>query len=242
MAISFLRRKKPEPEPPPAPAFEEVEAQEYSSRLTLMARSSESLRLPPGPASAAMLPTIVEPLALNRVEVIDPLPLNLSEAIPSFERFGSLEQWVVARRDLGPVGRHALWVLENIDALDMTVDTFYCGLLYGETDTTGYPEYQAIVGGLASHWDETSGELIVRGVVGWGGRGLRGDTDRLGQKLLSNVHANLLASEMVLGPAEAPLPLSGERTGLSCMHCGFQAGTAGAMYCPRCGMRMSRTS
>ena len=61
----------------------------------------------------------------------------------------------------------------------MTVDTFFCGLLHGETDTSGYPDYTAIVGGLASHWDELSGELIVRAVVGWGGKGQRGDTDRI---------------------------------------------------------------
>ena len=244
MSISFLRRRKQDPEPaePPAPPVEDVEAREYSLRLTLMGRSSDSLRLPAGPATAAALPSIVESLVDARVEIIEPLPLDLANASPAMDRFTELQQWVVARRDVGPVGRHGLWVLELIDALDMTVDTFYCTLLHGETDTSGYPEYQAIVGGLASHWDELSGELIVRAVVGWGGKGLRGDTDRIGQKLLSTLHANLMASGYVLGPAEARLPLIGERTGLSCMHCGFQAGTVSAMYCPRCGMRMTRTA
>jgi hypothetical protein len=243
LSISFLRRKKNEPEPPPpAPPVEEVEAREYSARLTLMGRSSDALRLAPGPASAAVLPSIVESFTDNRVETIEPLPLDLANASPAMERFTELQQWVVARRDVGPVGRHALWVLEQIDALDMTVDTFYCALLYGETDTSGYPEYQAIVGGIASHWDELSGELVARAVVGWGGKGLRGDTDRIGGKLLSTLHANLLASGHALGPAEATLPLVGERTGLACMHCGFQAGTVSAMYCPRCGMRMTRSS
>jgi len=65
------------------------------------------------------------------------------------ERFNEMQQWVLARRDLGPIGRHALYVLELTDALDMTVDTFLCGLLHGETDTSGYPAYNAIVGGLA---------------------------------------------------------------------------------------------
>ncbi len=174
MSISFLRRKKQEPEAPPPPPVEDVEAREYSERVTLMGRSSDALRLPAGPATAAALPSIVEAIVPGRVDVIEPLPLDLANASPAMERFNELQQWVVARRDLGPVGRHGLWVLELIDALDMTVDTFYCALLHGETDTSGYPEYQAIVGGLASHWDELSGELIVRAVVGWGGRGLRG--------------------------------------------------------------------
>lgn len=241
MAISFLRRKKPEPEPPPpAPPVEDVQAAEYSARLTLMGKSSDAMRLPPGPAVTGALPGVVDSVALARVEVIEPLPLDLANASPSMERFSELQQWVVARGDASPVARHGLWVMELIDALDMTVDTFYCGLLHGETDTSGYPEYQAIVGGLASHWDEASGELIVRAVVGWGGRGLRGDTDRIGQKILSTLHANLLSTGHALGPAEARLPMVGERSGLSCMHCGFQAGTLNAMYCPRCGMRMSR--
>ena len=95
------------------------------------------------------------------------------------------------------------------DALDMTVDTFSCGLLHGETDTSGYPEYNAIVGGLASHWDELSGELIVRAVVGWGGKGQRGDTDRIGQKLLSSLYQQVVASGYSLGEAEqARLPRS----------------------------------
>ena len=89
----------------------------------------------------------------------------------------------------------------------MTVDTFRCGLLHGETDTSGYPEYNAIVGGLASHWDELSGELIVRAVIGWGGKGLRGDTDRIGQKLLSSLYQQVVASGYSLGEAEqARLP------------------------------------
>lgn len=243
LAISFLRRKKSEPEaPPPAPPVEDVEAREYSVRLTLMGRSSEALRMAPGPASAAALPEVVESQSRGRVEMIEPLPLELADASPAMERFTELQQWVVAREDVTPVGRHGLWVLENVDALDMTVDTFYCGLLHGETDTSGYPEYQAIVGGVASHWDELSGELIARALVAWGGNGLRGDTDRIGQKILSTLHANLIATGLTLGPAEARLPLVGERSGLACMHCGFQAGTANAMYCPRCGMRMSRGS
>ncbi len=41
-------------------------------------------------------------------------------------------------------------------------------MLRGEIDTSGYPEYDAIVGGVAFHWDEASGDMVVRGVVGRG--------------------------------------------------------------------------
>jgi hypothetical protein len=243
--MSFLRRKKPEaaaPPPPPVAMQEEVSAQEYLLRRAFVARSSDGLRLPADPSVAAALPGIVEPLSQTPVETVEPLPLEYSDASPSIERFNEVQQWVLARRDVGPIARHGLYVLEITDALDMTVDTFSCGLLHGDTDTSGYPEYNAIVGGLASHWDELSGELIVRAVVGWGGKGLRGDTERIGQKLLSSLYQQVLASGLSLGEAEsARLPSIGGRSGLVCAHCGFEAGSAGAFYCPKCGMRMVRS-
>jgi hypothetical protein len=242
--MSFLRRGKKEEAaapPPPTPVQEEVTAQEYGLRLTLVARSSDGLRLPAEPGAAAAVPGIVEPLSQTTVELIGPLPLEYSDASPALERFNEVQQWVLARREVSPIGRHGLYVLEMTDALDMTVDTFACGLLHGDTDTSGYPEYNAIVGGLASHWDELSGELIVRAVVGWGGKGQRGDTDRIGHKLLSSLYQQVLASGYSLGEAEqARLPAIGGRSGLTCAHCGFEAGSAGAFYCPKCGMRMVR--
>ena len=242
--MSFLRRNKkqgaPAP-PPPQPVYEDVSAQQYSVKLAYLARSSDGLRMQADPGVREILPGIVEPLASTPVEVIDPLPIEFTDAAPNMERFNEMQQWVLARRDVGPIGRHALFVLEMTDALDMTVDTFYSALLHGETDTSGYPEYNAIVGGLASHWDELSGELIVRSVIGWGGKGQRGDTERIGQRILSSLYQQVLATGYSLGAADsARAPLAGARSGLVCAHCGFEAGSAGAFYCPKCGMRMAR--
>ena len=242
--MSFLRRNRKvetPPPPPSSPVQEEVAAQQYALKLNYLARSSDGLRMQPDPAVRAMMPSIVEPLAKGRVETIEPLPLEFSDAAPTMERFNEMQQWVLARRELGPIGRHALFVLESTDALDMTVDTFYAALLHGETDTSGYPDYNAIVGGLASHWDELSGELIVRAVLGWGGKGQRGDTDRIGQKLLSSLYQQVIASGYSLGAADSPRATISERGGVVCQHCGFESAGAGAFYCPKCGMRMSRS-
>jgi hypothetical protein len=242
--MSFLRRNKKEeapPPPPPQPMHEDVSAQQYALKLAYLARSSDGLRMHPDPSIRQALPGIVEPLASTPVEVIEPLPIEYTDAAPNMERFTEMQQWVLARRDLGPIGRHALYVLEMTDALDMTVDTFYCALLHGEVDTSGYPEYNAIVGGLASHWDELSGELIVRAVIGWGGKGQRGDTERIGQRILSSLYQQIIATGYSLGAAEsARAALGGGGGGVVCAHCGFEAGSAGAFYCPKCGMRMSR--
>jgi hypothetical protein len=242
--MSFLRRKTRDepPPPPPTPVQEEVAAQQYTLKLTFMARSSDGLRMQADPAVRAMLPGVVEPLAIGAVDLIEPLPMEYSDAAPEMERFTEMQQWVLARRELGPIARHALYILESTDALDMTVDTFVCALLHGDTDTSGYPDYNAIVGGLASHWDELSGELIVRAVIGWGGKGLRGDTERIGQRLLSSLYQQVIATGYTLGAAEsARLPTIEGRSGLVCAHCGFEAGSAGAFYCPKCGMRMARS-
>ena len=222
--------------------LEEITGQQYALKLAYMARSSDGLRMTNDPAVLRILPQIVGPLSETPVEIIEPLPLEYSDATPAVERFNDMQQWVLARRDLGPIARHALYVLEMTDALDMTVDTFFAGMLHGETDTSGYPDYHAVVGGVASHFDELSGELIVRAVVGWGGKGQRGDTERIGQRLLSSLYQQILASGYSLGTADHAriTPAAGPSGGLACAHCGFESQSASAFYCPKCGMRMAR--
>jgi hypothetical protein len=237
--MSFLRRRKQEvePPPPPTPYIEEITAQEYSLKLAFLARSSDGLRLPADPRMKTMLPSVVEPLAQGPVEVIEPVSHELAEAAPTIERIPELKQWIQERSALSPIAVHALYVLESTDAVDMTVDSLAIALLNGETDTSGYPDYAAIVGGLASHWDELSGDLIVRAIVGWGGKGQRGDTERTARRLLSSLYQQVRATGHSLGAAVATRPTTGpEHGGSVCRHCGFESGTD-AFYCPKCGMR-----
>jgi len=242
--LGFLRRGKREPAPDapaPSPAFGPVGGRQYSLALAYLARSGDAIRLTPGPDVMKSLPRIVEPLTLEGVEVVSPLPLELAHAAPAIERLSDLEQWIVARRQASPVTRHALFVLEQTEAVDMTIDTLVCGLLQGETETSGYPTYDAIFGGLASHFDDLTGELVVRAVVGWGGKGQRGDTERNGQRLLSNLQQQVLASGLAISNTDAPLQRDvGE--GEVCVHCGFDARGTGAFYCPKCGMRLRGTA
>jgi hypothetical protein len=114
-------------------------------------------------------------------------------------------------------------------------------MLDGEVDTSGYPDYSAIVGGVAAHWDEATGDMIVRSVVGWGGKGVRGDTDRIAAKLLAGILTNVLANQYALGltAVDRPVPAAG-RGGLVCAHCGFASAHERAFYCPKCGMRLLR--
>jgi hypothetical protein len=239
--VGFLRRKpKSEPEPAPAPAVAPVGGRQYSVALAYLARSGDAIRLAPGPDVMKSLPRIVEPLTIDGVEMVEPLPLELSSAAPAVERLHDLEQWILARRQASPVTRHALHILETTEAVDMTIDTLLCGLLHGETDTSGYPTFDAISGGLASHFDDLTGELIVRAVLGWGGKGQRGDTERIGTRILSNLQQQVLVSGLKVSTADAPVRGdAGE--GKVCVHCGFDARGTGAFYCPKCGMRLGGT-
>ena len=249
MPLEFLKRKgdsdkaAPATQQPVAPSAlpEEVVAQDFQLKLYYAGKSSEGVRMRAGPKAMTELPGMLEGLTRNQVEVVDPLPLEYAQAVPVIARPSEAMQWLNAHHELSPITRHALVVLESIDAVDLAFDTFVCTLLDGETDTSGYPEYNAIVGGLASHWDEATGDMIVRGVVGWGGRGVRGDTDRIASRLLAGILTNILASQYAMGltAVDRPVPAAG-RGGLVCAHCGFASGHERAFYCPKCGMRLLR--
>ena len=252
MPLDFLKRKntaEPEPQQAPTPAPttgalvmpEEVVAQEFQLKLYYAGKTSEGVRMKAGPSAMADLPSMLVGLAKGDIEVVEPLPIEFSQATPTISRPSEAMQWLNAHHIHSPITRHALVVLESIDAVDLAFDTFVCSLLDGEIDTSGYPEYNAVVGGVAAHWDEATGDMITRAVVGWGGRGVRGDTDRIGNKLLAGILTNILANRNAIGltAIERPVPAAG-RGGLVCAHCGFASAHERAFYCPKCGMRLLR--
>ena len=236
-----MKRGKREKALPPPPPLEEIEAEDYSLRVHYDAKSSEGVRIKSRPGATDDLPNMLVGMVRGKIDVVEPLPIESGKASPDIERPAEAMAWLNAHHDLSPAALHALVVLETLDAVDLAFDTVACGLLSGETDTSGYPLYNSIVGGVASHFDEASGELIVRAVVGWGGKGARGDTDRAASKLLTSLFASIVASQHALGvaPVDRPMPAAG-RGGLVCAHCGFSSAHSRAFYCPKCGMRLLR--
>jgi len=225
----------------PEPVPEEVVAQDHQLRLNYSAKTSTGVRLQSGPQGLNVLGHMLEGLATTDVEVVPARETTLTIASPNIIRTQEAGEWLRAHGDASPITRHALYVLELLDAIDPAYDTFAGAMLDGEVDTSGYPEYSAIVGGVAAHWDESTGDMIVRAVVGWGGKGARGDTDRIGAKLLGGLLTNILANQFALGltTIERPVPAAG-RGGLVCAHCGFASAHERAFYCPKCGMRLLR--
>jgi hypothetical protein len=250
--IEFLRRrdgKKAVATPPAAASApagpmrlpEEVIAQDHQLRLSLSAKTSDGVRLSTGPEALAGLPAIVATQAISDVELVPPREMDTGQASPSITRTEEASAWLVAHGSLSPITRHALYVLESLDAVDPAYETFACALLEGTVDPAGYPDFSAIVGGVAAHWDESTGDLIVRAVVGWGGRGARGDTDRTASRILAALFRTIVASGGVMGLADGSRPVSGTIGAMVCQHCGFASAGLRAMYCPKCGMRMLRS-
>jgi hypothetical protein len=225
-------------EPPPG----DVNSHEFSLKLSYNAKSTEGVRLKAGPGLVERLHSMLVGYLQGESELIEPLPVNLGQATPYIARMPGSAQWLQYHHKRSPVTRHALVVLESVDAIDPVYETIVCGLLSGETDTMGYPDYNAIIGGVVSHFDEVTGDLIVRAVVGWGGKGVRGDTDRNAAGILAGLFNNIAGDSHAIGTVslDRPAPTPGVGVGTACPHCGFNSGHERAFYCPKCGMRMLR--
>src|SRR4029450_2075689 len=133
---------------------EEVVAQDFQLKLYYAGKTSEGVRMRTGPGAVAELPSMLIGLAKSEIEVVDPLPIEFSQATPTIARPSPALQGLTPPPLPSPIPRHALVVLESIDAIDLAFDTFVCTLLDGEIDTSGYPEYNAVGGGAGAPRDE----------------------------------------------------------------------------------------
>ncbi len=236
----FGRRSGQEKVATPPPAPKAVNEHEFTLKLSYSAKSSDSVRVKGVPEMTARLGNMLAGYVKGEFELVEPLPVGMGSATPFIARTPGSAQWLQYHDKREPVTRHTLVVLESVDAIDMAFETLVCGLLDGETDTTGYPDYNAIVGGVVSHWDEATGDVIVRAIVGWGGKGVRGDTDRNAARVLAGLFNNIAGDPHAIGTVSAERPVAaGPQGGAVCAHCGFNSGHE-RFYCPKCGMRRLR--
>jgi hypothetical protein len=234
------RREKKAPDHPVMPALapDTLVSHDYAMRLQYHAKSGDGVRMSKQPFGPHQLPEVLTALSATKVDLVEPLSAEFQAAAPHITSPEEATQWINARHALQPLTRHALYVFESVDAIDPAYETLAVGLLSGAVDSAGVPRYDAIMGGLVSYWDETTGDLIVRPLVGWGGAGTRSDIDRNAQRLLARLLAAVLASQGALGlhTAERPVAVAGAKR--ACQHCGFTAVDRRAFYCPKCGMRL----
>jgi hypothetical protein len=246
VALDIVKRLLGRPEEAPTPAPEATPEgliiEDHELKLTYRAKTTQGVRMTAGPNALASLPNLLADVAhVGRVSVVPPLDSSADRAAPDLLRPELSQAWLHATHDQPPEVRHGMLVLALLDAYDPAYETIVLAQLAGQTDTSGYPEYDAIMGGVISHWDEQTGDMIVRGVTGWGGKGVRGDTDRTASRLLAALFTNILGNKDAIGVVVPGLPLpKGSGGGLVCGHCGFAAAHERAFYCPKCGMRMVR--
>jgi hypothetical protein len=242
MPLPFLRRsRKPVPPPPPRVrlAPDQLESEEQVVRFQYHSLSSHGIRLPAAEHDAPQrLNALLHGFARGDVELIEPLPIEFQDAAPSIVRPEPALHWINVHHGRSPMARHALLIFETVDAIDLAYETFAVALLHGDVDGEGFPRFDAIVGGPVSYWDETTGDLIVRLLVGWGGSGVRADTARAAQRLLTKMMVDVMASQGAteLGRVERPVAII-DAQHTACPHCGFGAVDRRATYCPKCGMR-----
>ena len=244
MPLPFMgSRKKEQQTAPPqhrvALPPDTLEFEEASLRLQYYSMSSHGVRLPNADKVPALLPRLLEGFA-KQVELIEPLDETFQNAAPQLLRPQVALEWINAHHGRSQIGRHALYILESLDAIDLAYETIAVALLTGDVDGEGFPRWDAIVGGPISFWDEASGDLIVRMALAWGGEGTKGDTQRIAQRLLARLMANMLASQGAteLGRVERPVAVSGQQRA-ACPHCGFRQIDRRAHYCPKCGLRIA---
>ena len=152
---------------------------------------------------------------------MQPRETTLTIASPSIVRTHEAGEWLRAHGEASPITRHALFVLESLDAIDPAYDTFAVAMLDGEVDTSGYPEYASIVGGVAAHWDESTGDLIVRGVVGLG-RPRRPRRHGPQRDPAARPDPRQHPRERRLArPGAHRAPGDGRRPSVACQHCGY---------------------
>jgi hypothetical protein len=235
------RRSGQETVQPQQNTADEVNSHEFALKLSYSAKSSEFVRLKGGHGLAQRLHSMLVGYVQGDSELIEPLPVEFGGATPSIARMPGGAQWLQYHHKRSPVSRHALVVLELVDAVDPVYETLVVGLLDGQVDTNGYPDFAAIVGGVASHFDEITGDIIVRAIVGWGGKGVRGDTDRNASRILGGLFNNIAGDSHAIGTVVVERPQAAVGPGgVVCAHCGFNSGHERAFYCPKCGMRMLR--
>jgi hypothetical protein len=239
MRLPFSRKpeKTAAKSPPPRPlAPDSFSTHDLHLRLSYNVKSGDGVRLVAGEGRPDELPNLLSGIATAPVELVEPLMPEAQNAEPRLLDPKRALSWINARHQCSAIARHGLFILESLDAIDPAYETIALALLSGDLDHEGVPRFDAIVGGVISYWDETSGDLILRPVVAWGGDGARGDIDRIAQRLLTRLMTNILASQGAHGlhVTERAVAGGGAR---SCGHCGFPTLDRAARYCPKCGMR-----
>ena len=251
MPLDFLKRKgnadgaaaAPAPAPDPSGLLpEEVVAQDHLLKLYYAGKSSEGVRLKAGPAAIAELPMMLVGLARAEIEVVEPLPIEFSQATPNDRQ--PVRGDAVAQRPSRPLADHPPRAgrprvdrcgrsrLRHVRLLAARRRGRHVRLPRVQRDRRWR-------GGPLGRGDRRH-DLPGRRRLGRQGRPRRHRPDR-GQA--ARRHPQQHPGQPVRARPDrrssGRCPAAG-RGGLVCAHCGFASAHERAFYCPKCGMRLLR--
>ena len=121
MPLDFLKRKpSADSSQPAAPAQptgrgpvlmpEEVVAQDFQLKLYYAGKTSEGVRMQTGTGAMDELPSMLTGLARTEIEIVEPLPIEFSQATPTIARPSEAMQWLNAHHVHSPITRSSSWV------------------------------------------------------------------------------------------------------------------------------------
>ena len=115
----FGKGRKGPDQPTTPPILEDVPAQDFILKLSYSAKSSESVRIKTSPSAVARLARMLDGYSQGEPELVEPYPLEFTQAAPFIARMPAAAEWLTYHRKRLPMTRHALVVLESVDAIDL---------------------------------------------------------------------------------------------------------------------------
>src|SRR3954451_13162875 len=109
------KSKRPPVQPRVVLPPDTLEFEAESLRLQYHSMSSHGVRMPHTENVPAFLPRLLEGFAQD-VELIEPLDESFQDAAPQLLRPQIALQWINAHHGRTTVGRHAVYILQSLDA------------------------------------------------------------------------------------------------------------------------------
>ena len=138
--------------------------EDHELKLTYRAKTSQGVRMTAGPNALARCPTCSPTWRIGvGSTVVPPLDSSAERAAPDLLRPERGQAWLHATHDQPPGLRHGMYVLACSTPSTRRSRPSPSPSCRARRTPRAIPAYDAIMGGVVSHWDEQTGDMIVRG-------------------------------------------------------------------------------
>ena len=99
----FGKGRKGPDQPTTPPILEDVPAQDFIIKLSYSAKSSESVRIKTSPSAVARLARMLDGYSQGEPELVEPYPLEFTQAAPFIARMPAAAEWLTYHRKRLPM-------------------------------------------------------------------------------------------------------------------------------------------